>query len=66
LLNQGDPRAKLQSLMTLRYPVYETADITIDAGEESPDATTSRVVDALRDWLDANDSPPPEPVENTP
>lgn len=66
LLNQGDPRAKLQSLMTVRYPVYETADITIDAGEESPDATTSRVVDALRDWLDANDSPLPEPVENTP
>ncbi|EKV26899.1 Shikimate kinase I [Caenispirillum salinarum AK4] len=66
LLNQGDPRAKLESLMAQRYPVYETADVTVDAGEESPDTTTGRVLDALRDWLDANDSPPPEPVETDP
>lgn len=66
LLNQGDPRAKLQSLMTQRYPVYATADITVDASEESPDATTGRVLDALRDWLNNNDIPPPQPVETSP
>lgn len=63
LLNQGDPREKLRGLMDLRYPVYAEADITIQAGEESPDATTERVLNALREWIDGNGPLPPEPVE---
>lgn len=64
LLNQGDPRAKLATLMDQRYPTYAEADIIIDADDESPDATTARVLQALGSWLDEHGAPPPEPVES--
>ncbi|WP_425545031.1 shikimate kinase [Caenispirillum bisanense] len=63
LLNQGDPREKLRALIDLRYPVYAEADITIDAGEESPEVTTDRVLAALRDFIDRRGAVAPEPVE---
>ena len=43
----GDPAEMLQRLMELRYPVYAEADVIVDCGDESPDATTSRVLNAL-------------------
>lgn len=63
LLNQGDPREKLRVLIEQRYPVYAEADITIDAGEESPEVTTDRVLAALRDFIDRRGAVAPEPVE---
>lgn len=64
LLNDVDPRERLEALMAERGPVYETADVIVDAGEESPEITTTRVLDALRDWLDEHGRHPPEPVES--
>ena len=34
----------------LRYPIYAEADVIVDCGDESPDATTSRVLNALLGW----------------
>jgi shikimate kinase len=49
LLNSGDPRAKLQALMTERYPVYAEADVVVETGAESADHTTRQVLAALAD-----------------
>ncbi|MBT6094193.1 MAG: shikimate kinase [Rhodospirillaceae bacterium] len=48
LLKDLDPRQKLQELMDQRYPVYAEADIAIETGNESADATVARVFDALK------------------
>ena len=47
LLQVADPRAKLQELIDLRYPVYGEADITVDSVDGPPDVTLERVVGAL-------------------
>jgi len=48
LLAGKDPREVLASLMESRYPIYAEADITIDSGRESPDATVGQVIAALK------------------
>jgi shikimate kinase len=48
LLAGKDAREVLARLMEQRYPVYAEADITIDSGRESPDATVIQVVAALK------------------
>jgi len=50
LLADGDPSDILQRLIDQRYPIYAEADVIIDCGEESPDSTTSKVLDALLAW----------------
>jgi shikimate kinase / 3-dehydroquinate synthase len=50
LLADGDPAEVLQRLIDVRYPVYAEADVIVDCMDESPDATTSRVMNALLDW----------------
>jgi shikimate kinase/3-dehydroquinate synthase len=50
LLSDGDPAETLQRLMRLRYPIYAEADLIVDCLDESPDATTSRVLNALLAW----------------
>ena len=47
LLQVADPRAKLQELIDLRYPVYAEAEITVDSVDGPPDVTLERVVGAL-------------------
>src|SRR5215813_1303990 len=47
LLQVADPRAKLQELIDLRYPLYAEADITVDSMDGPPEATLERVVGAL-------------------
>lgn len=47
LLQTEDPLATLRSLADVRYPIYAEADLTIDTGSESPDATVDRVVTSL-------------------
>ncbi len=49
LLNTDDPRAVLRRLMDERYPVYAEADITVDTGDEPPEAVLQRLLDALED-----------------
>lgn len=50
LLNAGDPAEILARLIELRHPLYAEADLIIDCGDESPDATTAHVLDALLGW----------------
>ena len=50
LLQNGDPAQILGRLMEQRHPVYAEADIVVDCGDESPDFTTSKVLQALHDW----------------
>ncbi len=47
LLSAGDPEAVLKNLMAVRHPVYAEADLVIQCGEDSPDMTTARVLEAL-------------------
>ncbi|MGA3398316.1 MAG: 3-dehydroquinate synthase [Acetobacteraceae bacterium] len=50
LLADGDPTDILQRLIDQRYPIYAEADVIVDCGDESPDSTTSQVLDALLAW----------------
>src|SRR3712207_6908778 len=45
-------RSTMRRLMELRYPVYATADLTIDSHEAPHDRVVADVVKALADWLD--------------
>ncbi len=53
LLNSGDARATLQTLINERYPVYAQADLTIDTGIDGPNMTCRRVLEALEQHLGA-------------
>ena len=50
LLADGDRAEILQRLMDARHQVYAESDVIVDCGDESPDATTSRVLNVLLDW----------------
>ncbi len=50
LLQNGDPVEILGRLMEQRHPVYAEADIVVDCGDEPPDFTTSKVLQALHNW----------------
>ncbi len=54
LLNNTDPRQKLHDLMTRRYPVYETAAITVDSLDETPEKTAEKIVEALENAGETN------------
>jgi shikimate kinase len=47
LLKQGDPRAILAELIERRYPFYAEANVVLDSGEGSPEATVTRAIAAL-------------------
>jgi shikimate kinase/3-dehydroquinate synthase len=47
LLRQGDPETILAALMEARHPIYAEADLVVDCGEDSPDVTTARVMEAV-------------------
>ncbi len=48
ILEKGDKRTILEGLMDERYPVYATADITIDSNRGSQEAVVKRIVSALK------------------
>jgi len=50
LLAEGDPADTLQRLMAARHPVYAEADLVVDCEDESPEATTGHVLEALLGW----------------
>lgn len=50
LLTGGDPNEILARLMGVRHPVYAEADVIVDCGDETPDATTTKVLDAVLAW----------------
>ncbi len=59
LLNQGDPAQVLAALMAKRYPVYATADITVESTDGPPETTVQRVIDALAAYLGERAPEPP-------
>jgi shikimate kinase len=48
LLQTGDPRAKMEELMALRYPVYADADLTVESVDGPHDRVVRRVIEALK------------------
>lgn len=49
LLKNGDPRAVLERLMEQRYPVYATADITVESGKHSPRQLALHIAGLIRE-----------------
>lgn len=47
LLKNDDPLGTLQKLAAHRYPVYQNADVTVETGDESLEATVQKVLDAI-------------------
>ncbi len=47
LLKNDNPRAVLQKLMDVRYPVYATAEIAVTTRDERKDVIAAEVVEAL-------------------
>ncbi|MDE2007261.1 MAG: 3-dehydroquinate synthase [Rhodospirillales bacterium] len=47
LLAGGDPNEILARLMGVRHPFYAEADVIVDCGDETPDMTTTKVLDAV-------------------
>ncbi|WP_246718706.1 shikimate kinase [Microvirga terrestris] len=52
LLQNPDPEGTMRRLMDLRYPVYATADITIDSHEAPHDKVVTELIKALREWFE--------------
>lgn len=51
LLNTGNPRETLATLMAARYPVYALADIVVDSIDGPIEQTVDRVEAAVTDWI---------------
>ncbi|WP_081929157.1 shikimate kinase [Microvirga sp. BSC39] len=52
LLQNPDPEGTMRRLMDLRYPVYATADVTIDSHEAPHDKVVAELIKALRHWFE--------------
>jgi shikimate kinase len=50
LLENSDPAEVLQNLINIRYPVYATADITVDSLDVQHSQMVNEVVRALAEW----------------
>ena len=50
LLDNADPEAVMRKLMEERYPVYATADITVESTDAHHAAMVSEVLQALAQW----------------
>jgi shikimate kinase len=50
LLKGQDPRVVLQNLIDIRYPVYATADITVESRDAQHTETVNDVIRAIVDW----------------
>ncbi|ANY79273.1 shikimate kinase [Microvirga ossetica] len=51
LLQNPDPEGTMRRLMEVRYPIYATADITVDSHEAPHDRVVADIVKALGEWL---------------
>jgi len=53
ILKGGDPAAKLQELMNIRYPIYAEADITVVTDQRTPHDMARRIRDEVEKVLQA-------------
>lgn len=51
LLKTENPKGTLEALMEQRYPVYATADITVESDEGPLDETAGRVIESVNRYL---------------
>jgi len=51
LLKADDPRAVMEKLMTVRYPVYAEADITVQTRDERREIIAEEVISAVEAFL---------------
>ena len=51
LLQNPDPEGTMRRLMDLRYPVYATADLTIDSQEGPHERVVADIIKALNGWF---------------
>lgn len=47
LLQNEDPLGTLQKLADIRYPVYQHADVTVETGDETLEATVEKVLNTI-------------------
>ena len=50
LLHGQNPEEVLRRLIAERHPIYAEADVIVDCSDDSPEATTARVLEALQAW----------------
>jgi shikimate kinase len=51
LLKTGDPEMVLQNLMNMRYPIYATADITVESRDVPHEVIVGEIVERLGQML---------------
>jgi shikimate kinase len=56
LLKDKDVSSTLKSLMEVRNPIYETADIVINATGDTPDDTAETIIKALEKYFNQSNS----------
>ena len=56
LLQTVDPQQTLRALINKRYPIYNDADLIVDAKDDAVDITVSKVVECLGDYYYAKQS----------
>jgi len=56
LLKTADPRGTMERLMTERYPVYATADVTVPTRDERKEVIAAEVIEALGRHLTAREA----------
>lgn len=56
LLQTVDPQQTLRVLINKRYPIYNSADLIVDAKDDAVDITVSKVVECLGDYYNAKQS----------
>ena len=56
LLQTVDPQQTLRALINKRYPIYNGADLIVEAKDDAVDITVSKVVECLGDYYNAKQS----------
>ena len=56
LLQTVDPQQTLRALINKRYPIYNDADLIVDAKDDAVDITVSKVIECLGDYYNAKQS----------
>tara|TARA_B100000674_G_scaffold90804_1_gene63381 strand:- start:1467 stop:2096 length:630 start_codon:yes stop_codon:yes gene_type:complete len=56
LLQTVDPQQTLRALINKRYPIYNDADLIVEAKDDAVDITVSKVVECLGDYYNAKQS----------
>jgi len=56
LLKTDDPRAVMEKLMAIRYPVYAEADITVQTRDDRREVIADEMIAAVANFLSAQDA----------